>query len=172
MDRKILLLGLLREHEMYGYQINDMIEAHLKVSIHLTKPTAYRLLHNMAEDGWITFREEQAGNRPTRRIYTITGKGEAHFLEMLKESLSRYEPADRCNTGGLAFLDTLAPEEAIPLLKERRAVIESTLSRLSIDEAHQGGFQLVIENQARHLEAELAWMDEVIAHIQATFTNY
>ena len=37
MERKLLLLGLLRQHEMYGYQINDLIDAHLGSNITLTK---------------------------------------------------------------------------------------------------------------------------------------
>ena len=69
MERKLLLLGMLRNHPMYGYQINDLIDTHLGSSISLTKPTAYRLLNQMTEDGWIEFNEKQVGNRPVRRVY-------------------------------------------------------------------------------------------------------
>ena len=62
MERKLLLLGLLRQNEMYGYQINEMIDAHVGDSIRLTKPTAYRILHSMAEGGLVTFNEENKGN--------------------------------------------------------------------------------------------------------------
>ena len=78
-----VLLGLLRQHDLYGYQINEMIDAHLGSSINLTRPTAYRLLHNMAEQGWISYREEKIGKRPTRRIYALTASGEAAFQELL-----------------------------------------------------------------------------------------
>ncbi|MFA9564800.1 MAG: SDR family oxidoreductase [Acidimicrobiales bacterium] len=51
MERKLLLLGLLRSHEMYGYQLNEFIDSHLGATVHLKKPTAYRLLNTMVDDG-------------------------------------------------------------------------------------------------------------------------
>ncbi|MGD8597706.1 MAG: helix-turn-helix transcriptional regulator, partial [Anaerolineae bacterium] len=76
MERELLLLGLLRSQDMHGYQLHEAIDSHLGMGVQLTKPTAYRLLSNMADDGWVTFREEQEGNRPPRRVYAITPKGE------------------------------------------------------------------------------------------------
>ena len=61
MERKILLLGLLRQHEMHGYQLNELIDAHIGTSLQFTKPTAYRLLQKMTEYGWITFQDIQEG---------------------------------------------------------------------------------------------------------------
>lgn len=147
MQRKLLLLGLLRQHEMYGYQINDLIDAHLGTSINLTKPTAYRLLHNMAEQGWISFREEKAGKRPTRRIYTLTETGEAEFQELLRFCLGQYEPAENANTVCLAFFDTLSPEEVLPLLEKRRAAIEELIAMKKSEQSHSGAFQLIYDHQ-------------------------
>ena len=33
----------------------------------------------MEQDGWVTFREEQEGNRPPRRVYKITPEGATAF---------------------------------------------------------------------------------------------
>jgi hypothetical protein len=44
----------------------------MSTSVHLAKPTAYRLLNQMEEDGWVMFYEEQESNRPTRRVFFIT----------------------------------------------------------------------------------------------------
>ena len=38
----------------------------------LKKPTAFFLLDKMAQNGWISWTEEQEGNRPPRRNYQIT----------------------------------------------------------------------------------------------------
>ena len=119
MERRLLLLGLLRQHEMYGYQINDLIDAHLGTSINLTKPTAYRLLHQMTADGLISFREEKVGKRPTRRIYTITPRGEVEFQELLTESLSVFKPSEQTSSISLAFMDTIPPGEVVPLLEHQ-----------------------------------------------------
>ncbi len=170
MERKLLLLGLLRSQEMHGYQLNDAIDSHLGASVHLKKPTAYRLLNEMARDGWIKWKEEQAGNRPPRRAYSLTPQGEAAFHRLLRECLADYKPVDLLSDIGLGFLDALPSEEVIPLLHRRRSVIEGMLQTVSVHNEHPGGFQLMIEHRARHLSAELEWLDEVVARISSSRT--
>ena len=163
MERELLLLGLLRSQDMHGYQLHEAIDSHLGMGVQLTKPTAYRLLSNMAEDGWVTFREEQEGNRPPRRVYAITPKGEVAFQRLLRENLVNYEPSDFTCHIGLAFLDELAPEEAVPLLHSRRAGMEELLESTRAHGEHPGSLQLMLERQVHLLAAELDWLDTVIA---------
>jgi DNA-binding PadR family transcriptional regulator len=167
MERKLLLLGLLRMQDMHGYQLNDIIDSHLGSSVHLTKPTAYRLLGQMTDDGWITHREEQEGNRPTRRVYAITSEGEAAFQRLLRESLSSYKPAEFQSDISLAFLDLIPVEEALSLLQQRRSIIEELLQTFQTHGEHHGGFHLMIDHRIRHLSTELEWLDEIIAQIKA-----
>ena len=168
MEKQLLLIGLLRQHEMYGYQINDLIDAHLGSSINLTKPTAYRLLHNMAEQGWVSFREEKVGKRPTRRVYAITENGEAQFQDMLKSYLSHYEEVEQSNAVCMGFLDTLPPEEVIPLLEKRRTTVERLIAEKKSDLEYHEAFQLTIDHQIRHLQTDLEWLSDVIAHLEST----
>jgi len=168
MERELLLLGLLRQHDMYGYQINELIDAHLGSSIDLTKPTAYRLLHNMAEQGWISYHEEKVGKRPTRRIYSITEIGEVKFQEMLKSCLGQHGPVEITSTICMAFLDTLPLEEVLPLLERRRATIEELIDSMKSDQSHHGAFQLTIDHQIRHLETDLDWLSEVITRLESS----
>jgi DNA-binding PadR family transcriptional regulator len=165
MERRLLLLGLLRQHEMYGYQINDLIDAHLGTSINLTKPTAYRLLHKMTADGLISFREEKVGKRPTRRIYTITPSGEIEFLKLLMDSLSVFKPSEQTSTISLAFLDTIPPGEVVPLLEKRLAAVIKLLDARKSDESHLGGIQCIIDHQIRHLNTEIEWLSDVIQQL-------
>ncbi len=166
MERKLLLLGLLRVHEMHGYQINELIDAHLGTSIQITKPTVYKLLRDMEEDGWIKFLEEQEGNYPIRRVYKITPEGRKAFRLLLRQSLADYRPVSYLSNIGIVYLDTLPEEEATALLHKRREQIESLAQRIEADEEHQGGFQLMLSNHLRHLNAELEWLDEVISQLQ------
>jgi DNA-binding PadR family transcriptional regulator len=165
MERRLLLLGLLREEEMYGYQINEMIETHLGSSIRLTKPSAYRILHSMAEEGLITFREEKEGNRPTRRVYKITRAGRSQFEDLLKQSLSEYKLTENINAISLAYIDEISKREARSLLEERRMELSRKLQEYFEDETQHGIYQLVIENQILHLSAELEWLKAVIERI-------
>jgi DNA-binding PadR family transcriptional regulator len=169
MERQLLLLGMLRFEEMHGYQIDQMINAHLEPSFQLKKPTMYKLLNKMVDQDWITFREEQEGNYPVRRVYTITTAGEEAFQQLLRQSLGDYRPVS-FNDIALAFLDALPAGEALPLLRRRRESIGQHLETARDHEpdlsAHQSGYQLLLLHQVHHLSAEIAWMDELIDDLQ------
>lgn len=168
MDYKLLLLGLLRHQEMYGYQLYEFLDNNLGMCVQLKKPTAYKLLNQMAEDGWITAREEQEGNRPTRRVYVITPKGETAFHELLRQSLISYQAAEFLSDIGLMFLDALSGQEAIPLLEQRRAAVYALLQEVESYPPHPGSVQFMIEHQRRHYAAEVAWIDDVINQVKSS----
>ena len=165
MERKLLLLGLLRSEEMHGYQLNEFIDSHLGDAVHLKKPTAYRLLNSMAEDGWVTYREEREGNRPPRRVYALTPEGEAAFQRLLRENLTGFQPVVFPANVGLLFLDLLPAEEVQELLLERRKKVASVLRMTRDHDMHQGSSELILLHQTRHLETEMEWLDQVIARL-------
>jgi DNA-binding PadR family transcriptional regulator len=162
MERKLLLLGLLRGHEMHGYQLNEFIDSHLEAIVHLKKPTAYRLLARMADDGWVTYREEREGNRPPRRVFAITPEGEAAFQRLLRQCLADYQPIDFRRNIGLLFLHAVPSDEAVELLQNRRASVAGVLKRARAHQGHDEGSALMLSHQTRHLATELEWLDQVI----------
>lgn len=167
MDKKLLLLGLLRSESMHGYQLNDFIESTLSTCVQVKRPTAYYVLNKMQADGWVEETEEQEGNRPPRRIYSITPAGEAAFQELLRQNLASYELAQFTGDVGLAFLGEVPIEERLALLRQRRDVIQGYLEQTLAIPLHPGSLQLTIEHQIRHLTAELTWLDEVMARLEA-----
>jgi len=166
VERELLLLGLLRSQEMHGYQLYDTIDSHLGVGVQLSRPTAYRLLNNMAEDGWVTFQQEQEGARPPRRRYAITAQGEVAFQKLLRENLATYQPAEFTCHIGLAFLDELSAKDALPLLYRRRDGMEELLESLGAHGVHRGSLQLMLEHQMHLLAAELDWLSTLITRLQ------
>lgn len=155
---------------MYGYKINELIDAHFDLIVNITKPTAYRLLGKMATDGWITAREERIGNRPPRKIYSITPQGEIAFQKILRKSLQNYSPIQQSSVISLAFLRMLPTNELLPLLEERREKVLTLFEKLDKSQQHQEDYQLMFEHQRRHLETELAWTEEMIAGIQPDYS--
>ena len=166
MERKLLLLGLLRSQEMHGYQINELIDEHLGTSIELKKPTIYKMLDGMMNDGWIIFHEEREGNYPTRRVYQITPEGEETFQQLLRQSLADYKPISYLGNVGIMYLDTLPAEEAVALLQKRREKVANLAHAIRTDEQHQGGFQLMLSFHIGQLNAEMQLLNELIDHLQ------
>lgn len=165
MEKKLLLLGTLRSHEMHGYQLNEMLRQSVGLPIKLTKPNAYKLLNKMEQDGWITYREEREGNRPSRRVYKITEEGEIVFQEILRDSLAAYSIPEFPSTVGFNFLDLLPRDEAMILLQQRRGKVISLYDEMNeipveIREAH-----LSVEYLYRFYQTEIAWLDEVIGRL-------
>lgn len=162
MEKKLLLLGLLRRQEMHGYQLNEFIDNNLALCTDLKKPTAYYLLDQMSKDGWISAETEQEGNRPPRRVYRLTAAGESAFQAILREELAHYNPVNFPGDISLAFLDFLSPAEAIALLEAQRIHLQKRMDEISAIPGHHGSLGLIFAHQKHHLQAEKTWLDGVI----------
>ena len=171
MEKKLLLLGILRDHDMHGYQINEILTQDVGIGITLKKANAYKLLNQMAANGWITYREEQEGNRPPRRVYAIAPQGEAEFQRLLRKSLVTYPTPQMPSVIAYNYLGELPPEEADALLKERKEIVKQRFDQLEetpqeMLQAHLGMVYL-----HRFYKAELVWLDEVINQLNHKETD-
>lgn len=172
MERELLLLGLLRRGDAHGYGLNEFIEQHLTLYADLKKPTAYFLLDKMAREGLVERHAAQVGNRPPRRVYRLTERGVARFLELLRECLSSYTPTRYVADVGLAFADMLPRAETVALLRQQRAGLAQ--QRAYVEEAAQhggGALDWVVEHHRRVLQTELQWLDDVIASFETPDDN-
>jgi len=155
MEKKLLLLGLLLSHGMHGYQLNEMLQQNPGTPIVLKKSNAYKLLNDMEKDGWITHKQEQEGNRPQRRVYSVTKEGEAAFYRLLRENLSTYPSPEFPGFVGLDFLYLLPAEEAVTLL-ETEIPVEIQQSHLATEYLH------------KFYASEIEWLSEIINRLQST----
>jgi DNA-binding PadR family transcriptional regulator len=156
MSRELLLLGLLRRWDTYGYQLTEFLETRLAFLTDLKKPTAYALLERLRRAGYVSATTERAGNRPERRVYQLTPDGQSYFLALLRQNLRRFSPPRFPDALGLYFLDALPRGEVESLLRERLAAIEDQLSEFRPKaEAHRGTVvHPVLEHYVAHLEAD------------------
>lgn len=165
-ERKLLLLGLLRNQDMHGYLLNAHLDGTVPLS--LKKPTAYNLLERMEEDGWVSHRDEPTGDRP-RRVYSITQDGDAAFLELLRQQLGELTPTEVPGLVSLSFLDCLPASEATELVKRRRAALEERRDAFTgdRDDKHSGSTFFAIDYTRRLLELEAQFLAEVIRHLES-----
>lgn len=166
MERELLLLGLLRQQEMHGYQLHEFIDSFMQTCVDLKKSTAYYLLDKMAQEGLVERSEEREGNRPTRRVYSLTANGETRFQELLRQNLACHMPVKFGGDVGITFLDQLPTAEVIPLLQQRRTYLAADLVRARQTPPHVGALQYIIDHQVVHLETELAWLDSLISRLE------
>ena len=162
MDRELLLLGLLHQQEMHGYELHEFIDKNLASCSDMKKSTAYYLLKKMEAAGLLTQETRQEGNRPPRQVYQLTPAGEVEFQRLLRENLSHYSKTFFTGDIGLVFLDTLQSGEVLPYLNQQRSELAAALSSAENIPGHKGSLQLVFDHMVHHLTAELAWIDSVI----------
>ncbi len=169
MDRQLLLLGLLRNQEMHGYQINEFIDQQMAFCVDLKRSTAYYLLDKLCREGYVSEEVERAGNRPERHVYRITPAGETYFQHLLRHNLTAYAPPIYAEDIGIIFQHHLPPAEVTRLLRVRHEAIITHRARLELlQTALPADHRAVIEHHIVHVDAELAWLDRLIAADQPT----
>ena len=169
-ERALLLLGILRAQSQHGYQINEFIERNLSRVTDMKKPTAYAILDRLSRDGYVQMRTEQEGNRPPRKVYSITPKGEQAFEDLLRKTLARSDRFSAPGDIGLMFLTELPGAEAVTLLEQRLADLDEQRASYKRAPRHDYdlGARLAIERILLHLEAERGWLTDTITMLRET----
>jgi DNA-binding PadR family transcriptional regulator len=162
MEKRLILLGGLRSQAMHGYQLNEMLSHNAGLAITLTKANAYKLLKKMEQEGLVHASQEQEGNRPPRRVYTVTAQGEAAFQRQLRESLATYPIPELPAAVPLDFLDELPSEEAAALLRQRREIVRARFEHMDAFSDEIRDSHLGVAYMHRYYENELSWLDDLI----------
>lgn len=166
-ENELLILGLLREQEQHGYQINEFIEQRLGRLTTMKRPTAYATLERLRKQGFVSVRTEQPGNRAPRKVYALTPEGEQRFHALLRASLSMTHLSSSTDVG-LLFLDHLPLAEVISLLTVRLGELGQLLTMHEQVPPHgQGrGVDLALDHFIAMLRAERDWMGVILGRLQ------
>jgi DNA-binding PadR family transcriptional regulator len=168
MEKELLLLGYLLSHSMHGYELHQMLQESAGLPVRLTKSNAYKILGRMEDDGWVTYREEQEGNRPPRRVYTVTDDGEAAFYRLLRENLSACPSPEFPAAVGFDFIHALPLEEALVRLEERRQAVEARFRELDAISEEILQSHLTLEYLRHFYGSELEWLVGVIDRLRTS----
>ncbi len=167
MEKKLLLLGLLLSHGMHGYQLNEVLQQNPGTPISLKKSNAYKLLVDMEKDGWVTHIQEQAGNHPQRRVYSVTEAGKNAFYRLLRENLSTHASPEFPSVVGLDFVYMLPAEEAVSLLEERYHVVVEKFQQLDDISVEMRQSHLAIDYLHQHYAKEIEWLTDIISLLKS-----
>ncbi len=172
-ERSLFLLGILMAQSAHGYQINDFIEKTLIQVTDMKKSTAYALLERMSGAGLVTVHSEQEGNRPPRKVYSITDQGRREFYTLLRDNLTTVDAPVYKGDMGLLFLDYLPAQEAADRLRIRREHLRTQIDTLQQAAKHHRSPGIVrsIEHQALHAQLEIDWLTRVIEELRNADSN-
>lgn len=166
MEKKLLLLGLLLSHGMHAYLLNEMLQQNIGTPISLKKSNAYKILGDMEKDGWVTHVQEQEGNRPQRRVYSVTDDGKKAFYRLLRENLSSHVAPEFPSVVGLDFVYLLPAEEAVSLLEKRVQIVKEKYQQLDDISEDMRQNHLTIDYLHQYYAKEINWLGEIIRRLQ------
>lgn len=74
-DLETLILGVLQEGDLHGYEIAKRIKAQSEAMLSYGEGQMYPALHALEAAGAIEARWEAQEGKPSRRVYTLTKSG-------------------------------------------------------------------------------------------------
>jgi DNA-binding PadR family transcriptional regulator len=173
MSTRLVILGLLRERPLYGYEIKHIIEEHMGDWTSIAFGSIYFALGKLAEEGFIEkIATEQEGSRPSRTIYQITDAGGEEFARLLREVWSEVERHYYTIDIGLAFIDALPIQEVKSYLHQRVAELGAILEHIYAHRAEQMAQEevpraaAVFDHGLAHFRAELEWTRDLLHRIE------
>lgn len=102
MGTSMLLLKLLEQQDMYGYQIIRELEKRSNHIFSLKEGTLYPLLHSLEQQGAVICEIRLADNGRQRKYYIITEQGRKLLQDKLEE-WNVFQSAVNQVIGGVLF---------------------------------------------------------------------
>ena len=92
----LVVLGLLQKRARHGYEIyTHATRQGLGNWLKVKKPSIYKALQRLEENGYISVQQILSGKHPPRKIYKIEPGGSDYFLQLLKDIFRDSDPAHR-----------------------------------------------------------------------------
>ena len=174
--KELFVLGRVSTRPTHGHEImRTLAESRADLWVELSEKHVYYILRNLERDGLVVSERQRAGNRPVRKVFSITPTGRAAFAEMMAaESLIESVPYSEFDVvfGMLAYTDVLTDAEKTAVLERRRDFLRGLASTAqeagaaAIRDDMLGLPRLVLDKVARVTLAELGWLDGVLLDIE------
>lgn len=174
MSTRLVILGLLRERPLYGYELKQIIEEHMGDWTNIAFGSIYFALGKLAEEGFVEqVATEQEGRRPSRTVYQITAAGRAEFLRLLRNVWNEVERHYYTIDIGLAFMEALPIEEVKGYLEGRIAQLQSIIRHIGEHQTEQmaqpevpATAAAVFDHGLVHFQAELDWTRDLLIKVE------
>lgn len=98
-----LILKLLKEKDMYGYEMIETLSNKSDHTFDLKAGTLYPILHNLEKCELVKSYEQKADNERIRKYYHITEKGKKQLKEKHQEWIVYSKAVNKILNGGLKY---------------------------------------------------------------------
>lgn len=166
----LIVLALLEEHPMHVYGLHKlMLERGQDDLVNIgRRNSVQQVLTRLHRDGYA---ETVDGDTGRRVVYRITQEGSGLLYDWLRDEIGEPSTEYPRFTAAVSLLGFLSPTMAADLLAARRARMSEDAAGLS-DELARGTLlptvlTLEVDLRLAMIQAEIEWLDRVIARLEA-----
>jgi DNA-binding PadR family transcriptional regulator len=170
----LLLLGLLLDRPMHGYEVYQQIQAEgIDAWFNVSMAGVYYSLGKLRDLGLVVESQQRGGRSTRKSIYHLTEEGRSAFFEAMKTQAVSEEQVYLDYDLVIYLLNKLPLQRATALLEQHQAHLSEQAQQVEATLASKrasGDSPLtlaVLDHQRRYLEMEQAWLSDVIHGIRA-----
>jgi DNA-binding PadR family transcriptional regulator len=169
----LLLLGLLLDRPMHGYELYQQIQAEdIDTWFNVSMAGVYYSLGKLRDQGLVAESRQRGGRSARKSIYRLTEDGRAAFFAAMEKQAVNREPVFLDYDVVIYLLNKFPLQRAIALLEQRQAFLSEQVEEVRADltKARDGGGSAlklaVLDHKSRYLEMEQNWLSDVVRSIQ------
>jgi DNA-binding PadR family transcriptional regulator len=166
----LLLLGLLLDRPMHGYELYQQIQAEeIDSWFNVSMAGVYYALGKLREQGLLAESRQRGGRSTRKSIYHLTEEGRTAFFEAIESQAVSHEKVYLSYDLVIYLLNKVPLQRAISLLEQHQAFlaeqaqeVQSALVAQQADPLQQA----ILDHKLRYLEMEQGWLVDVVRDIQ------
>jgi DNA-binding PadR family transcriptional regulator len=173
----LLLLGLLLDRPMHGYELYQQIQSEgIDRWFNISAAGVYYSLRKLRDQGWVLESRQSSGGSSRKATYHLTDEGRNAFFTAMEAELASDE--ETCLEYDLVIylLNRFPWQRAIPQLEKRQvilaqqsAAVQAAAVQAAAGERGDGRsplVQAILDHKLRFLEMERTWLAELVQSIQ------
>jgi DNA-binding PadR family transcriptional regulator len=165
---ELVVLGLLGEKPMYGYQLYQEVEKReMEHWAQVNLASIYNTLNRLQKDKLIQGKGEKPGKMPERKVYHITSNGRKRLEDLVQMALNEQKMPQDSFIVGVAFLQGLSKEKILDSLSKKKEQLHKVVER--IERIYQDGcckmpynWKFILEIGIFHLRVSIKNLDELM----------
>ncbi len=174
MLAQYVILGLLKERPMHGYEIKQRFEKISGLFWKVSYGSLYPALKKLAKAGFIVQQRFSSKDSPGRKVFYLTEEGETALYEWLREAHDIGD-VDRNSTNEfmlrLIFFSFLPEKEGRELLLKRQTVVckkweemQGKLEEIESREEKGDYYKLaMLDYIIRMIRTEKSWLEDLLS---------
>ena len=169
----LLLLGLLQDRPMHGYELHQLVK-HEGIDdwLNVSMPGIYYSLGKLRDRALVTESRQRRAGGADKAIYRVTEAGRAAFFDALEEQLSGQSLPRFDYDLGVFFLNRMPMQRALDLLDQRQRFLATRAAEVELKLQETRRQELaaasvaILDHVARYLSVEREWLSDLIESIQ------